>query len=443
MNAIATVLSDICKVHGMSEDESNLELATQEIDYLILLLTEEERDIDKEEKDNIYNTDNCFWLQQTHNNKLPEKMTNIRLLPFKDTFIIVGSSNSDNCYIYNKIHNKFKIINLQNKFPLNMKDNDLFNTHFVINITSSNSSKDTNKHYLMFGDNCRQENDSNFMYECIYNINTNSMKFINYRQYVNKNGQIANVNCVALKIRNKTQIIVLDYGDDDNDINVLIYDYIKHYGAKYVIKNNDEQELELIGFIQKPNSNNCIVWGGNVCYELIVSITDDISKYSFKLKKLLWISDKEIEWTSFSYVLYKKFIICFGGFIENVSIRTIYIYDINNNLWHQVNESMYLLPNFNWNTCSIINYNHYYSLIHILGGTRRIGTMDDVIYIRHDTNHWKLYLGYTDTAKKQIWKIFTQKDNGKLLTIQCWKIVYDYIDIGFMSQLLNPYKPYE
>eukprot|EP01084_Bolivina_argentea_P107717 192574_1 len=110
--------------------------------------------------------------------------------------------------------------------------------------------------YLMFGNNLNGKSNDDFMFKCVYDINTNSMKFINLQKYVNKNGAIATVSSVALRINDRNQIIIKQQNTGPNDI--VIYDFINHCCAKYHI-DKLEDEWGLTAMVYKKNKHNEII----------------------------------------------------------------------------------------------------------------------------------------------------------------------------------------
>ena len=87
-----------------------------------------------------------------------------------------------------------------------------------------------------------------------------------------------------------------------------------------------------------------------------------------------------------------------------------------------------------------------YTTAHIFGGERIIATTDASTNEQHDyygsaTNHWKLYLGMTNSGKDKIWNILSNID---VLSTDIWKIVFDFVDVIFGGELMTcVYKPYD
>eukprot|EP01084_Bolivina_argentea_P301574 520305_1 len=381
---------------------------------------------------------------------LPHKLFNItpyRLLSYDNnkTFIIFGTATINKCYIYDTVNNRLNLISLENEFPSVFEGIDKYNKHQVVNI--SNEEKTNENTFLMFGNNGKDEENSNFFIQAKYDVNKNSIKFIDLQQtkFTGHNIPQFNYKCHVFNMYEKNQILLVGpnfVGCGPYD--VYIYDYMQNNFAKYKIDHLNDKICLFEGMIHKTKKNKIvkdhfIVFGGDNCYEMILKHKNDIKSYSFEFKKLKWITDnKNInlpeeyknfkEWHNFSYVAYNDFIICFGGRIDNEktgeydTINTIYLYDMKNNIWYDADSSIYLLPDLIYKSTAILQIDQGNSFVHILGGLKEI---DDKDY--KTNNHWKLYLGYPQTAKQEIWNIFKQ---NKLFSTAIWKIIFDFMDTG-------------
>eukprot|EP01084_Bolivina_argentea_P231684 390634_1 len=162
----------------------------------------------------------------------------------------------------------------------------------------------------------------------------------------------------------------------------------------------------------KNKMNRFIIWGNEACYQCLLTNNanndkeNNVNSYCFNFKKLSYINSNK-DWSSFSYAVYNGFILCFGGMTQNDdnALWKIFLYDINNDKWydHYGAPNSITLPNNTYNTTAFLNIDKYKVTVHIIGGTKVIGrgknTNDE--YSTSDTNHWRLYLGYTIESKKK------------------------------------------
>eukprot|EP01084_Bolivina_argentea_P242157 406330_1 len=129
------------------------------------------------EKEYKYESDDMHWLQQCD---LPLKLWKPRIAKCGATFLIIGSENNNECYVYDTINNKLDLIELDNNFPQCVADETGRNRHKILLLDDmDNESNEYTIQYLLFGNDGVTQSSAVYMIKCLYNIKKNSLKFIN------------------------------------------------------------------------------------------------------------------------------------------------------------------------------------------------------------------------------------------------------------------------
>eukprot|EP01084_Bolivina_argentea_P081071 146820_1 len=387
-----------------------------------------------------------LYIDWVFGDELPEPLGSADVFPLNDSFIIIGTKKKKG-YIYNVSTSKFCIIELKNEFPNY--------SHFnIADITQKNDDKHIKK-YILFSRifaNCKVI--GSYVFECVYNIQMNQMQCVELNTSADFNDRL------HLRIQNTSHILILTMCKDeyrDNINHIIIYDFNQHIYVKYNIHQqyNHSNTCHIV-YKTKNNKiipNKLILLGEDHIFEILIIVnTDnpDIHSYSFKFNQLSFIATQNIcsitkisEFNGYGCVVYNDFIICFGGEIvdddcKEVAQDLIHLYDMNKDVWHQCDPERYKLPSLVRRSHAILQQQNGITILHILGGYQIIENNVDMA--DDCKNHWKLDLGYTTESKIKIWKIFKR---NKMLSLECWTVIFDFIDYGFMNELVNSFKPYK